>query len=116
MIKIKFKFVIKGATGGGTDEPLKIDYKKLVDLLDVSDVVTNADSFDCPVCLMTVPAGVGVTLRECLHNFCRDCLAHVIEFSDEATVTCPYRDDNYVCDAILQEIEIKNVNFDNSFY
>jgi hypothetical protein len=53
-----------------TDEP-KVDYKKLVDLLDGSDVVTNADPFDCPVCLMTVPAGVGVTLRECLHNFCR---------------------------------------------
>ncbi len=39
----------------------------------------------------------------------RDCLAHVIEFSDEATVTCPYRDDHYACDAILQELEIKNV-------
>ncbi|EFX66469.1 hypothetical protein DAPPUDRAFT_64670 [Daphnia pulex] len=91
-----------------TDEP-KADYKKLVDLLDGSDVVTNADPFDCPVCLMTVPAGVGVTLRECLHNFCRDCLAHVIEFSDEATVTCPYRDDRYACDAILQELEIKNL-------
>lgn len=49
----------------------RVDYNKLVDLLDQSDVVTNADSFDCPVCLMTVPAGVGVTLRECLHNFCR---------------------------------------------
>jgi RanBP-type and C3HC4-type zinc finger-containing protein 1 len=33
----------------------------------------------------------------------------VIEFSDEATVTCPYRDDQYACDAILQELEIKNV-------
>ncbi|XP_057373171.1 uncharacterized protein LOC130694045 isoform X2 [Daphnia carinata] len=87
----------------------RVDYKKLVDLQDQSDVVTNAESFDCPVCLMTVPAGVGVTLRECLHNFCRDCLAHVIEFSDEATITCPYRDDNYACDAILQELEIKNL-------
>lgn len=87
----------------------RVDYKKLVDLLDQSDVVTNAQSFDCPVCLMTVPARVGVTLRECLHNFCRDCLAHVIEFSDEATITCPYRDDNYACDAILQELEIKNL-------
>jgi hypothetical protein len=24
-------------------------------------------------------------------------------------VTCPYRDDQYACDAILQELEIKNV-------
>ena len=47
-----------------------VDYKKLIDL-DASDVVANADGFDCPVCMMAVPAGVGVTLRECLHNFCR---------------------------------------------
>ncbi len=54
-----------------TETEPKVDYKKLVDLLDGSDVVTNADAFDCPVCLMIVPVGVGVTLRECLHNFCR---------------------------------------------
>ncbi len=79
--------LILGATGGWdpadnkrpmdqldpavTETEPKVDYKKLVDLLVGSDVVTNADPFDCPVCLMTVPAGVGVTLRECLHNFCR---------------------------------------------
>ena len=55
-----------------TEQPeFKVDDKRLVDLLDGSDVVTNAEAFGCPVCLMTVPAGVGVTLRECLHNFCR---------------------------------------------
>ncbi len=26
-------------------------------------------------------------------------------------MTCPYHDDNYACDAILQELEIKNVFF-----
>ena len=37
-------------------------------------------------------------------------MAHVIEFSYDAVVTCPYHDDNYACDAALQEREIKSVN------
>ena len=39
----------------------------------------------------------------------RDCLAHVIEFSDDAVVGCPYRDDDYACDSTMQEREIKAV-------
>ena len=46
-----------------------VDYKKLIDL-DASDVVANADGFDCPVCMM-VPTKVGVSLRKCQHNFGR---------------------------------------------
>ena len=41
----------------------------------------------------------------------RDCLAHVIEFSDDAVVGCPYRDDDYACDSTMQEREIKAVTY-----
>jgi RanBP-type and C3HC4-type zinc finger-containing protein 1 len=71
----------------------------------------NAEDVDCPICLMAVPARVGVTLRDCLHSFCRDCLAHVIEFSDEAAVGCPYRDESYACPATIQQREIKAVRY-----
>ena len=37
-------------------------------------------------------------------------MARLIEFSVDAVVTCPYRDDNYACDVALQEREIKFVN------
>ena len=70
----------------------------------------NAEAIDCPICLMAVPTRVGVTLRDCLHSFCKDCLAHVIEFSDEAAVGCPYRDESYACPATIQQREIKAVN------
>lgn len=46
----------------------------------------------------------------------RDCLAHVIEFSDEAAVSCPYRDDDYHCDSTLQEREIKAVLGESFFF
>ena len=43
-------------------------------------------------------------------NLKKNCLAYVI-FSDDAVVTCPYRDDNYACDAALQEREIKSIKY-----
>ena len=46
------------------------DYQRLINI-DQSDAVPNGEPFDCPVCLMNVPAGIGVTLRDCLHTFCK---------------------------------------------
>lgn len=83
-------------------------YQKLLHL-EQSDAVPNAEAFNCSVCLMEVPVGIGVILRDCLHSFCKDCLTHVIELSDEAAVGCPYRDDDYACDSTLQEREIKAI-------
>ena len=48
----------------------KEDYKKLLEL-EHSDLVPNAEEMDCPICLMAVPPAVGVTLRDCLHSFCK---------------------------------------------
>ncbi|XP_066254774.1 uncharacterized protein [Euwallacea similis] len=81
-------------------------YMQLVSL-DSADVVPNADKFECLVCFLEVAPNEGVTLRECLHQFCRDCLARTVEFCDEAEVKCPYRDDKYSCEIALQEREIK---------
>ena len=32
---------------------------------------TNAEEFECQICITPVPAGEGVILRGCLHEFCR---------------------------------------------
>ncbi|XP_065164081.1 LOW QUALITY PROTEIN: uncharacterized protein [Atheta coriaria] len=84
----------------------KLHYYELMNL-DNSDLVPNCDAFECLVCLTEVKPKEGVTLRECLHQFCKMCLAHTIEFSDEAEVKCPYRDQDYSCDIALQDREIK---------
>lgn len=75
--------------------------------LDNADLVENTEPFECLVCLTEIAPHEGVTLRECLHQFCRHCLAHTIEFTEEAEVKCPYRDNQYSCDISLQDREIK---------
>ncbi|KAK5646003.1 hypothetical protein RI129_004467 [Pyrocoelia pectoralis] len=75
--------------------------------LDNADLVENVEPFDCLICLTEINSHEGVTLRECLHQFCKICLAHTIEFTDEAEVKCPYRDSEYSCDISLQDREIK---------
>lgn len=45
-------------------------YQKLLNL-EQDDAVPNAEDFNCSVCLMEVPTGIGVTLRDCLHSFCK---------------------------------------------
>nr|XP_023018305.1 uncharacterized protein LOC111507249 [Leptinotarsa decemlineata] len=92
----------------GTKSSPKQDetYLQLVNL-DNADLVENNFPFECMICFLEIPPREGVTLRECLHQFCKACLAHTIEFADEAEVKCPYRDDNYSCTIALQDREIK---------
>ncbi|KAK4879568.1 hypothetical protein RN001_007714 [Aquatica leii] len=75
--------------------------------LDNKELVTNAEKFECLICLTEIDSNEGVTLRECLHQFCKPCLAHTIEFTEDAVVKCPYRDSDYFCDLSLQDREIK---------
>merc|ERR1712241_580792 len=46
-------------------------------------------------------------LRECLHTFCKLCLAATIEHSDAPKVKCPFKDEDYSCDMDMLEREIK---------
>uniref|UniRef100_A0A493TFE2 RanBP-type and C3HC4-type zinc finger-containing protein 1 n=1 Tax=Anas platyrhynchos platyrhynchos TaxID=8840 RepID=A0A493TFE2_ANAPP len=70
-------------------------------------LVPNREALECRICYQQVPPGQGVLLRECLHNFCRDCLRQVINYSEEPEVGCPFRDDSYACSSHLQEREIR---------
>lgn len=46
------------------------NYQALMQAEEV-DFVTNTEDFDCPVCYTAIPAGEGVRLRGCLHQFCK---------------------------------------------
>jgi hypothetical protein len=81
-------------------------YLQLVNL-DNKDLVENREPFECVVCFTEIAPGDGVTLRECLHQFCKLCLAHTVEYTEDAEVKCPYRDDQYSCNIALQDREIK---------
>ncbi|KAF6215403.1 hypothetical protein GE061_010155 [Apolygus lucorum] len=90
------------------EEEKKLDYQKLVDL-EKSDLIICTETFECPICIVEYQPYEGVVLRECLHVFCRACLANTVEYSDEAEVKCPFRNDKYTCDSTLLEREIKSL-------
>uniref|UniRef100_A0A8C8R5S0 RanBP-type and C3HC4-type zinc finger-containing protein 1 n=1 Tax=Pelusios castaneus TaxID=367368 RepID=A0A8C8R5S0_9SAUR len=88
-------------------EQQKIEnYQQLLQL-DRQSLVPADEVIECPICFVTLLPGEGVTLRECLHSFCRDCLKGTILNSLEPEVPCPYIDQNYSCQGQLLEREIK---------
>ncbi|KYN06340.1 RanBP-type and C3HC4-type zinc finger-containing protein 1 [Cyphomyrmex costatus] len=88
-------------------EDIKIGrYEELI-LLENWDVIPNSEPIECPICFVTYGPREGVILRDCLHMFCRPCIANTIAYCEEAEVKCPYRDSDYTCESTLQEREIK---------
>ncbi|XP_058030616.1 ranBP-type and C3HC4-type zinc finger-containing protein 1 isoform X3 [Ahaetulla prasina] len=74
---------------------------------DNQNLVVSEEAIECPICLMNLEPGEGVTLRECLHSFCKDCLRGTILNSPEPEVKCPYIDEHYSCPWPLLDREIK---------
>ncbi|XP_067904722.1 ranBP-type and C3HC4-type zinc finger-containing protein 1-like isoform X2 [Heterodontus francisci] len=82
------------------------NYKHLLET-DEQNLISAWEDFECPICLNILENGEGVTLRECLHAFCKDCLKNTILSSTEADVTCPFMDEHYSCESKILEREIK---------
>ncbi|XP_034021967.1 ranBP-type and C3HC4-type zinc finger-containing protein 1 [Thalassophryne amazonica] len=68
--------------------------------IDRHSLVPNESEMECPVCFCSVDPGEGITLRECLHSFCKDCLKETVVSGQDAEVACPS------CDCKLQDREI----------
>lgn len=83
-------------------------YLELLDL-ENSEIVSNLDKFECPICFIEYEPGHGIILRDCLHTFCKECLINTIQYSDDAEIKCPYIDNEYSCTSVLQEREIKTI-------
>ncbi len=43
-------------------------YMKMLHLMEKEDLIPTLDEVECPVCFCKGP---GITLRDCLHSFCR---------------------------------------------
>ena len=81
-------------------------YQELVSL-DSSNIAPNIERFECPICFLEIEIKAGAMLRECLHSFCKPCLASHIKFCEEAEIKCPFMDNQYSCQSLLQEREIR---------
>lgn len=90
-----------------TPEEVKMErYEELISL-ENCDVIPNSEAIECPICFVTYGPREGVILRDCLHMFCKLCIANTIKYCEDAEVKCPYRDTEYTCESTLQEREIK---------
>lgn len=86
------------------------------------NLIPNCDEFKCPLCLKLIPELKGVSLQQCFHNFCKECLAVKIQMNKEARVKCPFH--GTLCEEYLLDLEIKelvssevyNLHLDKSIY
>lgn len=83
------------------------EYEELLTLED-GELVENYEEFECPICFVTYGIGEGFLLRGCLHVFCKECLSDTIINSNVPQIKCPYMDEDYSCDEILQDREIRS--------
>lgn len=82
-------------------------YKQLEALSERGGCITNAEEFDCIICMTTTEVGDGVLLRLCLHQFCSDCIRSTIILSEEAEIACPYGDGTNKCEGVILDLEIR---------
>lgn len=101
--------VIYKSTLSETKESIKArlnHYQELMNL-DIANIAPNKEKFECSICFLEISSGAGAILRDCLHTFCRLCLASHIRYSEEPEIKCPYIDHQYSCQSVLQEREIR---------
>lgn len=89
-------------------------YQELINI-DVSDIVPNLEKFECSVCFEEIHELLGACLRECLHSFCRPCLSNLIKYCEDAEVKCPFINEIYSCQSLLQEREIRGLVSKNEY-
>lgn len=103
--------VIYKSISANTKETIKANpnhYEQLVSL-DMSNIAWNMEKFECSICFMEIEPKAGAVLKQCLHSFCKPCLASHINYSDDAEIKCPYIDDQFSCQSFLQEREIRSL-------
>lgn len=103
--------VIYKSSPANAKETVKLNqnhYQELVSL-NLSDLASNLEKFECSICFSEIQQRAGAVLRECLHSFCRECLNSHIIYSDEAEIKCPFIDDQYSCQSLIQEREIRSL-------
>lgn len=79
-------------------------YKELLDFED-NNLIRNCDPFECEICYTNIEKFDGALLRECLHQFCIDCIRSTINHSEEAEIKCPADG----CECFIHDREIRSL-------
>lgn len=84
-------------------------FAELQALQEKDGLIGNTEQFDCIICLETVNIGDGVVLRDCLHQFCKQCTKGAIVTSENAEIPCPFGNGKNRCDGIILDHEIRAI-------
>lgn len=79
------------------------------------DFIVNFEVFECSICFTDVQVGDGIILKNCLHQFCKDCIRETANHSEEFIVKCPYSDSDGSCEFTIQEREIRGLVSNSAF-
>lgn len=80
-------------------------YDELVNMEQQSAIINNAEPFECEICFNDVDALDGLMIRDCLHQFCIDCVRSTIFNCNEAVIQCPATD----CAGCIQDREVRSL-------
>lgn len=78
-------------------------YDQLVELEAQDGVIFNLDTFECEICFCDIGISDGIMIRNCLHQFCIECVRQLIISYEDADVICPASG----CESVLQDREIR---------
>lgn len=88
---------------------VRLDVFDLAEVHENYDYVETKRGFKCNICLEEIPAGDGLTLKSCVHDFCKKCLIAYIERAETSLIKCPFvNEDNEQCVGFLYDSEIRS--------
>lgn len=93
-------------------KPSRVRLSTVPKLLELEnhDYVENHHKFECLICLSVIKPGNGIVLKNCLHEYCKTCLAKHIETSEELEVPCPFvAEDGTRCFGFIQDRELRSL-------
>ncbi|CAN7948117.1 unnamed protein product, partial [Ixodes hexagonus] len=76
----------------GANEDPEEKKRRYQELLSVysQDAIQATEEFDCAICFTTVEPAMGLILKNCHHQICKDCLINTAKNSSSALVKCPH--------------------------
>lgn len=85
-------------------------YKELLELEEQALIRTN-EVFECQICYTEIQPFEGIMIRECLHQFCIDCVRGTITSCEEAEIKCPA----IGCDCYIHDREVRSLLTQSEF-
>lgn len=96
------------------EEEKRAKYESLVQAHE-EGLIEPQEQFNCVICFETIQSGNGIRLKECLHEFCKDCIKHHILYTETADIKCPSQNDGAPCSYDISHLEIQQLISDDDF-